>query len=239
MTSSSCFDLTAIKKNVSLEAVARYFGGSDYKISGKTRVRIAQSIEAAFDLTVPRAALQLFPIGRTTREGGARRENGLDLKLPLCFTDSEIGLAAAVIGTLGDGLEKHCRELAKRGEIYTSTLFDAVGTAMLDLLSEEMCKMLQRECSGEGLTVGKRFAPGINGYPLEQQRLLFQLVDHKAIGVFLNSSAVMVPTKSISFFLTMTKAASDIEVDHKCSECKMFRCQFRINPRQSSMALTC
>jgi hypothetical protein len=238
MTSSLSFDLTAIKKNVSLEAVARYFGGSDYKLSGKTRERIAPSIFAAADLTVPRAVHQLIPVCRTNRGGGVRLENGLDLKLPFCFTDSEARLVAAVIGTLGDGLEKHCRKLAKRGAIYTSTLFDAVGTAMLDLLSEEICNMLQRECNGDGLMIGKRFAPGINGYPLEQQRLLFQLVDHKSVGVFLNSSAVMVPTKSISFFLMMTEATSGVEIEHKCGECKMFHCQFRMNSLQQSKVLT-
>lgn len=235
MISSLILEIAAIKEDVSVKAVARYFAGSHYKISEKTRERILHGIAAASDFTAPQAVYQLFAVSRTIPGEGVQLENGLHLKLPLCCMDSQIQLVAAAVGTLGDGLEKHCRKLAQNGQIYESTLFDAVGTAMLDLLSEKICDMVERVCGVDGLTIGKRFAPGINGYPLEQQYLLFKLVDHKSIGVFLNASAIMAPAKSISFFLMITDDACDVKAEHKCMECKMFHCQFRTNSLQQSM----
>lgn len=229
MTSPVFLDLSAIKKDVSVEAVARYWGGSGYKLPEKSRERVLQGIEDATDLTAPQALYQLFPVSRTIPGNSVQLDNGMELKLPLCLTDLETSSLAAIIGTLGNSLENRCRELARKGEIYRSTLFDAVGTVLLDLLSEKICDIIEKEGEGDGLVTSNRFAPGINGYPLEQQHLLFRLVDHQAIGVFLNSSAVMVPTKSISFFLMMTKTASNVNALHKCSECKLYHCQFRLD----------
>ena len=35
-----------------------------------------------------------------------------------------------------------------------------------------------------GLLEGHRFAPGLDGYPLKHQQLLFKIVDNKSIDVF-------------------------------------------------------
>lgn len=232
MTSPVFLDLSAIKQDVSVEAVSRYFGGRDYKLSEKSRERILSGIKDAVDRTAPQAIYQIFGISQILPDNAVQLDNGAELKLPLCLTDLESGTVAAVIGTLGSELEDYCRELAGRGAIYRSTLLDAVGTVLLDLLSEKICNILETIGKEDALLTGKRFAPGINGYPLEQQYLLFRLVDHGPIGVSLNTSAVMIPTKSISFFLVMTKTAPNLEARHKCCECQMLHCQFRLNVLQ-------
>ena len=60
-------------------------------------------------------------------------KNSVKLSIPSCCIDPGVRFAAAAIGTLGDNLEKKCRELSRQGKIYQSTLLDAVGTATLDL----------------------------------------------------------------------------------------------------------
>ena len=229
MTSPVFLDLSAIKQDVSVEAVSRYFGGRDYKLSEKSSERILQGIKDAVDRTAPQAIYQIFGVSQILPDNALQLDNGVELKLPLCLTNLESGSVAAVVGTLGNALEDYCRELAGKGAIYRSTLLDAVGTVLLDLLSEKICDILKTIGKEDDLFTGKRFAPGINGYPLEQQYLLFRLVDHKSIGVSLNSSAVMIPTKSISFFLVMTKSTPNLEARHKCCECHMLHCQFRLN----------
>jgi hypothetical protein len=183
-------------------------------------------------MVAPKAAYTLFPISSIVPGEKVILENGHQLILPECCVDHGARLAAAVIGTLGDGLEKHCRTLASNGEIYESTLFDAVGTAMLDQLSENICKTLEEAGSKYGLVRGLRAAPGIDGYPLEQQHILFKMADSSSVGVLLNSSAIMMPTKSISFFMILTQTAHKNETKNKCSLCRMRNCQFRILPKK-------
>jgi hypothetical protein len=230
MTSQLSIDRAAILKDVSVAAVARYFGGSCYSLTARTRERIIHGIAEAAEFVVPRASFQLLPVSGAIAGNVAQLENGMALPLPGCCPDAKINSVAAVIATLGDGLEGYCRRLAEKGEIYASTLLDAVGTVMLDLLGDRVHAVVAGTCAGQGLAVGRRFAPGINGYPLEYQHLLFKLVDHGAIGVALNSSAIMVPAKSISFFLPITAGADDAKAPHKCFDCAMPQCQFRSNP---------
>ena len=227
MTASQVFDFSFVKTDISVETVARYFGGSRYTINEKTSARIHRCINAACKLVYPKATYTIFPVSSIIPGKEIVLEDGLRVLLPECFDAPGTQLIAAIIGTLGERLEKECRELAGNGEIYESTLFDAVGTVMLDLLSAKICAIIEKVGSKDGLVKGARFAPGIDGYPLEQQHLLFKIADNESVAVFLNSSAIMVPTKSISFFMVLTDTLGKKETKNKCGLCRLQNCQFR------------
>jgi len=228
MNSKQIPEPASIKADVSIELVARYFGGNSYTPDKTTRDRIYRCINAASELAVPRATYTLFPVSSIIAEKEVLLEKGVRLSIPGCFADPGAKLVAAVIGTLGEKLEQHCRILADKGEIYESTLFDAVGTAMLDMLSEKICLILEQAGNQYGLLKGPRFAPGIDGYPLEQQHLLFEMADNASVGVSLNSSAIMMPAKSISFFMILTQTSGKNETKNKCTLCRMRKCQYRL-----------
>lgn len=227
MTAKQIPGLLSIKQSVSAESVARYFGGSSYIPNQKTNDRIYRAIDHASDLATPAGIYTICPVQDYTPGKEIILENSLKLSLPDCIVDPGIRLVAAAVGTLGDQLEKRCRYLGSRGDIYEATLLDAVGTSMLDLLGKKMSAAICRDYLCKGLHKGPRFAPGLEGYPMEQQELLFQIVDNKAVGIFLNSSNIMIPGKSISFFLMLTKTLPETERTHKCSSCRMKKCQFR------------
>lgn len=219
--------LSSITSDVQIESVARYFGGNGYKPDPATTKRIDNSIVLASQLVNPEVTYTLFPIARIFPGREILLESGLKLHVPDCFTDSGAVCVAAVIGTLGDRLEKQCRELAGSGQIYESTLLDAVGTTFLDLLGDKLSSSIHEAGREVGLERGDRFSPGIDGYPLEQQRQLFEMADCGSVGVGLNSSNIMVPTKSISFFMILTTTPIKNSDKDKCSVCKLSRCQFR------------
>ena len=227
-------EFSSVTKDVSIDHVARYFGGNGYKPDEKTSERIRQCIDVAAECVTPKATYTIFPVAGIIAGKEIILENGLKLSLPECFTDSGTTLMATVIGTLGEGLEEKCRDLASSGKIYESTLFDAVGTAMLDLMSDEICKRIENIGKQSGLLRGERLGPGIDGYPLEQQHQLFKLAGNESINVSLNSSAIMIPTKSISFFMMLTTTAHKSETKHKCSVCRLPNCQFRMLPMKEN-----
>lgn len=220
-------DMSHVITDLTIESVCRYFGGNKYSPDKSTIRRVHQCIDEASKLVTPQAIYHLFNVLQTIPGRKIILEGGSQLSVPDCFAVSDAQLVSVVIGTLGADLEEHCRYLASKNEIYQSTLFDAIGTAMLDLLSEHVCTVISDRCIQYDLVRGPRFAPGIDGYPLEQQRVLFELADNVSVGVFLNSSAIMEPTKSISFFQALTKSSDKRSFKNKCSHCKMVRCQFR------------
>ncbi len=228
MTAKQIPGLSSVKSDVSVESVARYFGGNNYIADNKTIDRIRRAINEVSDLVTPKGTYTLCSVSDMKPGKSMILGKGLELSIPDCFADSGVCLIATAIGTLGDKLEKQCRQLAKEGKIYESTLLDAVGTGMLDLLGEKICATIVQDGNLSGLREGFRFAPGLEGYPLEQQQLLFQIADNESVDVFLNSSAIMLPTKSISFFLMLTKTVLKSKETNKCNSCRMVGCRYRM-----------
>jgi len=160
---------------------------------------------------------------------------GIDQKRRLPPVDSaganpeqEVKMIAVGIGTLGGGLEDRCRALARRKEIYQATLLDAVGSAMVDILGVWLWFVAVEQAKGRGLFLGRRFSPGVDGYPLDRQQLLFQLLSDGTAGVRLNPAWVMEPVKSISFFgLLASVENGDPRLD-KCQACRLAHCQYRL-----------
>jgi len=220
--------LSSIKSDVSVNSVARYFGGNNYIADQKTTDRIYRAINEASSLISPKGTYTLCSVSQMKPGEEMILENGSELSLPECFVDPGTRLVAAAIGTLGIKLEKQCRQLANGGDVYESTLLDSVGTAMLDLLGEKISNAIEQDGKRIGLARGLRFAPGLEGYPLEQQGPLFEIADDESAGVFLNSSAIMIPTKSISFFLLLTTTVLKNKETDKCNSCRLVGCQYRL-----------
>jgi hypothetical protein len=217
-------------KEISIDGVACYFGGNRYKADKETGARILRCIESALELVVPRAVYTVSAVERITSTGTALLDTGLEIALPECCNVPGMQMLSGAIGTLGDELENRCRDLAGAGKVYDSTLLDAVGTVMLDTLSERISCAIEETCRPAGLWRAARFSPGIDGYPLELQGVLFRMVDSLPIRVRLNSSAIMQPAKSISFFLALTGNPDEGSAKYKCSVCRLAGCQFRKVP---------
>jgi len=216
------------EKDISIASIARYFGGrSGYKPDEKTQQRIRRCLRSASELVTPRAVYSLQQVNTILPGNKISLTGGSEIPLPDCFDDSGCTLIAAVIGTLGPDLEGHSHFLATNGNIYESTLFDAIGTAMLDLLSDWACKRIESHARRQKLHRGNRFSPGLDGYPMAHQELLFHLVDSQLVGVQLNSSNIMAPAKSVSFFLMLSKKTGKRVTENKCSSCRLQNCQFR------------
>ena len=222
-----CASVAADSLAPALVSVFRYFGGRRDAVDKKTRERIEASVAKALTLASPAVAYTLQEVRRAGADGRVSLASGPILKFPPVGWSSQTGYLAVAVATLGAGLEIECRHLAGRGRIYQSTLLDAVGTAMLDRLDSQILQILQARARALDLYAGCRFAPGLNGYPLERQTVLFELVDAARIGVQLNQACIMDPAKSISFFQLMSDEDAGYHAENKCEHCHLADCQFR------------
>ncbi|MFH1135416.1 MAG: hypothetical protein V1816_04960 [Pseudomonadota bacterium] len=214
----------------SLDQTARYFGGARYKPSGGVRARIEQGLAQSRDLVAPRAAVRLVPAQGLDETGGLRLAG--ERVFPLSFPEGEplpLGLAV-VLATLGGDLETFCRELAHRNKIFESTLHDAAAAAFLDSLAEACLGQVDILAGRRGLFPGRRLSPGCDGFPLERQADLFDLVGPQPLGVVLNESFVMLPVKSISWLNILADVPGGSRCGKKCSRCALKNCQFRQGP---------
>lgn len=137
------------------------------------------------------------------------------------------------------------RLIAKYGRISPSKalLFQAIGAERIEALCDVFCEEIARE---KGVALKPRFSPGYGDLPLKIQKDIFQILDcAKKIGVSLNDSLLMSPSKSVTAFAGIVESESITEsMNHrktveiqettdinqkkmKCAACNKTDCQYR------------
>ncbi len=105
-------------------------------------------------------------------------------------------------------------------------LFQALGTERVESLCEAFCRDLQREY--QAVRVGRRFSPGYGNIPLEVQRAVFALLDcSRKLGVSLNDSLLMTPSKSVTAFVPIGVKTEKTGKKADCKACDKTDCALR------------
>jgi hypothetical protein len=120
---------------------------------------------------------------------GAFSVNSKSLSKLLSGCDRAV-IFAATLGLSAD------RIIAKYSKISPShaIILDAIGTERIETLCDMFCERIS-----QNLQTTSRFSAGYGDVPLEIQKNIFSLLDcHKHIGLTLNDSLMMSPSKSVT-----------------------------------------
>lgn len=80
-----------------------------------------------------------------------------------------------------------------------AVMLHAIGNERIEALCDVFCENLKAEKAGEGKTTTERFSAGYGDLPLEFQKQIFDLLcPQKHIGITLNDSLLMSPSKSVT-----------------------------------------
>ncbi len=163
-----------------------------------------------------------FRPGRVTLAGGAVFEGALVARALAGATQ-----VALAVCTIGPALEQRMDELFAAGDILQAIALDGAGTAAIGQVSQMVVNRVRGEVAERGLHRGMRASPGQEGWPIWQQRVLFDLVPAGEIGVCLTDSCLMMPQKSVSFVIGMgPEMRPDAVTCDFCS--KRERCRWRV-----------
>lgn len=177
---------------------------------------VAQAVlEEAHSLIVPIAMYTILPVGETAFEGPliARALTGA----------TQVALA---ICTIGPALEERVTALFAAGDPLRAMALDGAGIAALGRVSQIVGERICEKAATQGLRTGMRASPGQEGWPIEQQRVLFSLLPAERIGVRLTESCLMLPLKSVSFVVGLgPQMHADVVACDMCS--KRERCRWR------------
>ena len=138
----------------------------------------------------------------------------------------EIIIFAATIGLEID------RKIARyeRFSPAKALLIHAYGAERIESLCDGFCEDIRKEVEKEGLWCSPRFSPGYGDVPLETQTDFFRLLDcNRKIGVSLNDSLLMVPSKSVTAIFGIGDCGNKKTVlkDNKCESCNNKNCEYR------------
>ena len=120
-------------------------------------------------------------------------------------------------------------------------LLQALGAERVEALCDTFCSDFKAQVCPEGNTITRRFSPGYGDLQLEAQIDFFRLLDcSRQIGVSLNSSLLMSPSKSVTAIFGIrpmtenernqarhTSAGSGVEKNHRsCESCTLEDCAY-------------
>lgn len=134
----------------------------------------------------------------------------------------EVVIFAATIGLeLDRYIAKYLRTSATR-----ALLAQAYGAERIERLCDAFCNEIREQICAEGKYSTTRFSPGYGDLPLEAQTELFALLDcGRKIGVSLNESLLMTPSKSVTAIFGIGSTPAK-QAEHKCENCKA-DCNYR------------
>ena len=178
-----------------------------YPQSGKkplfleSRLRLVRSLLAdSGDLIAPRGIFQLFDYrvegNRLILQGGVAELESSFLAGKY-RSSGEIGL---FVVTIGGELEERAALLMKENRALESLALEAVASEAVEQAAHYLQRHIQKKL-GKRLI---RYSPGYdehrgkNDWKLEEQKVIFTLLQPEKIGVHLTGSCMMVPRKSVS-----------------------------------------
>ena len=144
----------------------------------------------------PGACYRSFPV----------RVSGTHITLPFAELDSvafsrvlagceQLLVLAATVGLAPDRLMARYAALSPTKALF----FQAIGTERVEALCDSAVSLLGEEFAKKGLALRPRFSPGYGDLPLSLQREIFAVLEPaRHIGLSLNESLLMTPTKSVT-----------------------------------------
>lgn len=149
------------------------------------------------------------------------KSKNLALRLKDC---NEIILFSATVGLSIDRYIARYQRLSP----LKALIANAYGAERIENLCDTFCSDMEKEVKCENLSLTKRYSPGYGDLPIEAQAEIFSLLDcSRQIGVSLNSSLLMSPSKSVTAIIGLKKGSNINLRIHKCSECNNTECEFR------------
>ena len=128
--------------------------------------------------------------------------------------------------TLGSRVDSALRRMALTS-VAEAGAGQAVAAALIETYCDDCCAELQKQLP-EGKKMKWRFSPGYGDWSLEEQRILFPVLDcAHTIGLTLTESCMMAPVKSVTAVVAIADAPERHGSGNKCLRCGKTDCEFR------------
>ena len=128
--------------------------------------------------------------------------------------------------TLGSRVDVALRRMAMTS-VAEAGAGQAVAAALIETYCDDCCAELQKQLPNNQ-KLKWRFSPGYGDWTLEEQKILFSVLDcAHTIGLTLTESCMMAPVKSVTAVIAITEEDVCSYSTNKCLRCNKIDCEFR------------
>jgi hypothetical protein len=213
---------------VNKKETLRYLGYKGQEIDAKLLSLIDETSEELLHSISPKSVhqeLTCIVSDDFTVKLGSLTIQSKNLAKNLKGCDSAI-IFAATIGSSADTLIKRysITNLAK------ASVIQAAGAALIETFCDSLEESIRIESNKRGLFLRPRFSPGYGDLSLEHQRDFFNILEcSKRIGISLTDTCLMMPSKSVTAIIGLSKMKNIGCNDDKCITCTQTTCEYRSN----------
>lgn len=203
----------------------RYLGFRGKPADSAIDAMIDEVFAAALKMVQPKSIyreVSLRRITETETEIGGVVFRSRKLQAHLKNADRILVFAA----TLGVGADTLVRRYSANDDSAKAAVAQAVLASMIESYCDEICAQIAEKEEQNGYYLRPRFSPGYADLSLSSQRELFSILEiTKRIGVTLNDACLMIPTKSVTAFIGLTRE-KQCQIN-ACAACENRTCEFR------------
>ncbi len=190
---------------------------------GEADGRLKRLLDECLQEALPALSYRVcYAVGKAEEVLASLDEEGKSrlVKARLCKAEYAVVFGATV------GLEID-RLIVRYGALSPTKalLFQAIGAERIESLCDTFCKDLKAEWKKRDLAIGARFSAGYGDFPLSAQKQIFALLSpERNIGLTLNGSLLMTPTKSVTAIVPIGKTETPFG---SCEDCPLRECAMR------------
>ena len=128
--------------------------------------------------------------------------------------------------TIGEGADLLARKYG-RINVAKAVVMQAAAAAMIETFCDEENEKLRAEAAEKGLYLRPRFSPGYGDFSLNHQRDFARVLEmQKTVGITLTESLLMLPSKSVTAVIGVSKQDARCVLSG-CESCRNAGCTFR------------
>jgi len=130
----------------------------------------------------------------------------------------EIVVAVCTIGT---AVDEKVRDYQADKDHFKAVMLDEVASWAVDQIRKGLYVELEAELKNRGWRASTMLSPGESAWTVDDQRVIFDILDTSKIGVSLNDSCLMIPLKSLSMIMGIGTQPMGVEGLTNCDFCSM------------------
>lgn len=212
--------------NIKRSEILRYLGYGNSKADCKTNLIIDECIKEVEDVISPKSTYTILPItvNNDTVNFNDIIIHSKNLAKNLSGCDKVV-LFAATLGTNVDMLLRKytCSKISK------AVVLQSTSAVFIEEYCDECQINIEDKVAKNGYFIRPRFSPGYGDFSLEHQIDLIRILDcPRKIGLTLTDSLILVPSKSVTAVMGLSKTNQHCDIGG-CEQCSKKHCAFRRN----------